>query len=50
VTLATGIAESVVRRANLAYLDPAEINFEDWKTDPLALIVPDAGEVLFRLA
>jgi hypothetical protein len=50
VTLATGIPESVVRRANLAYLDPAGMNFDDWKTDPLALVVPDAGEVLYRLA
>jgi nickel-dependent lactate racemase len=50
VTLATGIPEAVVRRANLAYLDPASINPDDWETDPLALVVPDAGEVLYRLA
>src|SRR6202044_947825 len=40
VTLATGIPESVVSRANLAYLDPAEVNLDDWKADPLALVVP----------
>jgi nickel-dependent lactate racemase len=50
VTLATGIPETVVRRANLAYLDPASINPDDWESDPLALVVPDAGEVLYRLA
>jgi lactate racemase len=50
VTLATGIPEAVVRRANLAYLDPAGIDLEDWQADPLALVVPDAGEVLYRLA
>jgi nickel-dependent lactate racemase len=50
VTLATGIPETVVRRANLAYLDPASINPDDWESDPSALIVPDAGEVLYRLA
>jgi nickel-dependent lactate racemase len=50
VTLATGIPETVVRRANLAYLDPASVNIDDWETDPLALVVPDAGEVLYRLA
>jgi nickel-dependent lactate racemase len=50
VTLATGIPEAVVTRANLAYLNPAGINPDDWETDPLALVVPDAGEVLYRLA
>ena len=50
VTLATGIPETVVRRANLAYLDPAGIDLDDWQADPLALVVPDAGEVLYRLA
>ena len=50
VTLATGIPEAVVRRANLAYLDPAGIDLDNWEADPLALVVPDAGEVLYRLA
>ncbi len=50
VTLATGIPEAVVSRANLAYLDPAGIEIDDWQADPLALVVPDAGEVLYRLA
>ena len=50
VTLATGIPEDIVKRANLAYLDPASIDPDDWEIDPLALVVPDAGEVLYRLA
>jgi hypothetical protein len=45
-----GIPEPIVGRANLAYLDPAEMNLDDWKTDPLALVGPDAGEVLYCLA
>jgi nickel-dependent lactate racemase len=49
VTLATGIPEDVVRRANLAYRDPGSIDLGEWATDPGALVVPDAGEVLFRL-
>ena len=50
VTLATGIPEEIVTRANLGYLDPAAIRFDDWESDPRALVVPDAGEVLYRLA
>jgi nickel-dependent lactate racemase len=49
VTLATGIPEAVVRRANLDYVDPASINVDEWQRDPDALVVPDAGELLFRL-
>jgi nickel-dependent lactate racemase len=49
VTLATGIPEEVVRRANLAYLDPASVDLGRWRADPAALVVEDAGEVLYRL-
>ncbi|MFG1997128.1 lactate racemase domain-containing protein [Actinoplanes sp. NPDC048988] len=45
VTLATGIPEDVVRAANLDYLDPASVRLDD----PGAFVVPQAGEVLFRL-
>ncbi|MEU4560165.1 lactate racemase domain-containing protein [Actinoplanes sp. NPDC023936] len=45
VTLATGIDEHVVRGANLDYLDPASVDL----ADPAAFVVPNAGEVLFRL-
>jgi nickel-dependent lactate racemase len=49
VTLATGIPEPVVRAANLDYLDPAKVDLAAYATDPDALVVPEAGEVLFRL-
>ena len=49
VTLATGIPEATVRRANLGYLDPATVDIARWQADPDALVVPDAGEVLYRL-
>jgi hypothetical protein len=49
VTLATGIPEATVRRANLGYLDPATVDVDRWHTDPDTLVVPDAGEVLYRL-
>ncbi|NMR21651.1 DUF2088 domain-containing protein [Cellulomonas fimi] len=49
VTLATGIPEHVVRAANLDYLDPALVDVEAWAADPDTMVVPDAGEVLFRL-
>jgi lactate racemase len=49
VTLATGIAEDVVRRANLNYLDPAEVDVQALEADPGTFVVPNAGEVLYRL-
>jgi nickel-dependent lactate racemase len=49
VTLATGIPERVVRAANLDYLDPASVDPAVFATDPGTLVVPQAGEVLFRL-
>ncbi|GAA2704146.1 lactate racemase domain-containing protein [Actinoplanes palleronii] len=49
VTLATGIAEPVVRAANLDYLDPAAVDVQALAADPETLVVPQAGEVLFRL-
>ncbi|GAB3948249.1 lactate racemase domain-containing protein [Kribbella albertanoniae] len=50
VTLATGIPEHVVRRANLNYLDPATVDLAKYADDPDTLVVPNAGEVLHRLA
>jgi len=50
VTLATGIPEEVVRSVNLDYLDPSGIDPEQWAADPDTLVVPDAGEDLYRLA
>jgi len=49
VTLATGIPEGTVRQANLGYLDPATVDVGEWERDPDALVVHDAGEVLYRL-
>ena len=49
VTLATGIPEAVVRKANLNYLDPADIDVAAFEADPDTLVLPKAGEVLFRL-
>jgi nickel-dependent lactate racemase len=49
VTLATGIPEEGVRAVNLDYLDPAEVDAEAWAADPDTLVVPRAGEDLFRL-
>jgi lactate racemase len=49
VTLATGIPEDVCRAVNLGYRDPASIEVPDFAADPETLVVPRAGEVLFRL-
>jgi lactate racemase len=49
VTLATGIPEAVVRAVNLDYLDPGAVDLELLAADPETLVVPQAGEVLFRL-
>jgi nickel-dependent lactate racemase len=49
VTLATGIPEDVCRAVNLGYRDPATIDVSDLAADPETLVVPRAGEVLFRL-
>ena len=49
VTLATGIPEDVVRRANLNYLDPATVDLDAYAADPDTLVVLNAGEVLHRL-
>jgi nickel-dependent lactate racemase len=49
VTLATGIPENVVRGANLDYLDPAEVDLAAFAADGETFVVPEAGEVLFRL-
>jgi lactate racemase len=49
VTLATGISEELTRSINLDYLAPAEVDPEAWARDPDTLVVPDAGEDLYRL-
>lgn len=49
VTLATGIPEQAVRSANLGYLNPDDVDVEAWSADPDTLVVPNAGEDLYRL-
>lgn len=49
VTLATGIPEDVVRRANLHYLSPDSVDLDALRADPDTLVVDNAGEVLYRL-
>jgi nickel-dependent lactate racemase len=49
VTLATSIPEERVRAVNLDYLDPAEVDPQAWAADSGTLVVPRAGEDLFRL-
>lgn len=50
VTLATAIPEDVTRRIGLGYLSPDQVDLAAWRRDGAALVVPDAGEQLFRLA
>jgi nickel-dependent lactate racemase len=49
VTLATGIARERCERINLEYRDPATINPADWPSGDGVLVVPRAGELLFRV-
>jgi hypothetical protein len=49
VTLATAIPEEVCRAANLGYLDPSSVDLGVFEADPDTLVVPRAGEMLFRL-
>jgi lactate racemase len=49
VTLATAISRGLTEQVNLSYLDPVEIDPDEWEADPRTLVVPNAGEVLFRL-
>jgi len=50
VTLATSIPEDVCRAANLGYLDPMSVDRDTFTDDPETLVVPRAGETLFRLS
>jgi nickel-dependent lactate racemase len=49
VTLVTAIPEEKVRAANLGYISPADFDLAAYEADPETLVVPNAGEVLFRL-
>ncbi len=52
VILATGIPEDTCREINLGYIDPATIDQAEYENreDEGILVVPHAGEMLFRLA
>jgi len=49
VTLATSIPRQRCERIDLGYLDPADVDLDAWRADPETLVVPRAGEVLYRL-
>jgi nickel-dependent lactate racemase len=49
VTLVTSIPEEQVRGANLGCIAPADFDLAAYEADPGTLVVPNAGEVLFRL-
>ena len=49
VTLATGIARDRCERINLGYLDPARLDPASWPSDDGTLVVPRAGEMLYRV-
>ena len=49
VTLATAIPEAQVRAINLDYLDPGEVDPVAWAKEGGTLVVPQAGEDLYRL-
>jgi nickel-dependent lactate racemase len=52
VRLATGIPEERCCQVNLDYLDPSTVNPQEWadREDEGVLLVPKAGEMLYRLA
>jgi lactate racemase len=49
VTLATGIPEERCDRVNLGYRDPSRIDPRDYAGDPKTLVIPRAGELLYRI-
>jgi nickel-dependent lactate racemase len=49
VTLATGIPRERCERINLGYQDPATVNPRDWEGRDGWLVVPRAGEMLYRV-
>jgi nickel-dependent lactate racemase len=54
VTLATAVDAATCAAHGLGYRDPASIDVAEWtaraERDPDLLVVPDAGEMLYRLA
>jgi nickel-dependent lactate racemase len=49
VTLATGISEDHCELVNLGYRNPASVDPRDYESDPKTLVIPRAGEMLYRV-
>jgi nickel-dependent lactate racemase len=49
VTLATGIPRERCEHVNLGYLDPASVDVDRWQGQAGTLVVPRAGEMLYRI-
>lgn len=49
VALATGIPRKVCESINLGYYDPDTIDPQEWAQRDDVTVIPDAGEVLYRL-
>jgi nickel-dependent lactate racemase len=49
VTLATGISREHCDLVNLGYTDPARVDPRDYAGDPKTLVIPRAGEMLYRV-
>jgi nickel-dependent lactate racemase len=49
VTLATGISPEHCGLVNLGYQDPKTVDARDYEGDPKTLVIPRAGEMLYRV-
>ncbi len=49
VTLATQIPREVCEQINLGYLDPAAMDLDRLAAEPGTVVIPNAGEVLYRI-
>jgi hypothetical protein len=51
VTLATGIPRERCEAIGLGYLDPSQVDLEEWsdRQDEGVMMVPRAGEKLYRV-
>ena len=49
VTLATAIPRERCDLVNLGYMNPAHLNARDYEGDPKTLVLPRAGEMLYRI-
>jgi nickel-dependent lactate racemase len=49
VTLATGMSKEHSALINLGYMDPDTVDARDFEGDPKTLVIPRAGEMLYRV-